>query len=85
MLLSDSITSKSHQTQLKLVCYFIYKIPREKSLQNSKKKKMTGKPIPQITMSTVRTVLLILFKDLEERRKKLEFIFQINPSPNMLF
>ena len=39
MLLSDSITSKSHQTQLKLVCYFIYKIPREKSLQNSKKKK----------------------------------------------
>ena len=34
-----------------------------------KKKKKTGKPIPQITMSTVRTVLLILFKDLEKRKK----------------
>ena len=85
MLLSDSITSESHQTQLNLVCYFIYKIPREKSLQNSKKKKKKGKPTPQVTMSTVRTVSLILFKDLEERKKKLEFIFQIDPSPNMLF
>lgn len=64
MLLSDRITSESHQTQLNRAWFSIYKIPGEKNSE-----KVGGEPTPLLAMITVRTFLLISFRDLGKKAK----------------